>query len=861
MTSANQRISRRGAITLTFHASSLTDATELRGWLKATVVLWLIAPSLAGAVTFTNLHSFLVKSLGSQPRAPLALGPDGNLYGTTYSGGTNAGQGTVFKISTNGLATLLHTFTGGADGANPVNALTQWADGTFYGTTQWGGVYSNGTVFKITTNGLLTTLVQFTGGNDGATPVGGLVLGQDGNFYGATEGGGVNGFGTVFRLTPGGQLTTLLAFNYNNGANPWAPMAQGRDARLYGTTTSGGAHGNGTVFQITTNGALVTLYSFGPSPPDPNLPFAPLVQGPDGSFYGTAYYGGIKYVGCVFKVTTNGTLANLYSFGTVHDSDGNALDGSGPVGGLVFASDGNLYGTTETGGTNEISYGGDGTIFRITTAGVLTTLYHFHDGLDGAAPDAGLLVVGGDLYGTASQGGVAPAPLGNGSVFKIRTNAAFAVIYDFPGLDGLNPSAEVTIDDHGTIYGTTEYGGLFSEGTVFKYELNGTYTVLTNFDVAQGSVPDGQLLRLNDGSFLGTALDGGAFSHGTIFKVTTNGLLTTVYNFGSVSNGVTPLDGDQPWSGLTLAPDGNYYGTTWHGGAYGYGVVFGVTANGTLTNLIPFDGLRGGQPLGANLAVGPDGNLYGTTTGTPGLPKGSVFSFTPGGTNLNIIYEFSGTNDGSVPSGGLRLGSDGCFYGTTMSNGVYGYGTIFKITTGGLLTPLYSFDGTNGANPQSTLILGRDGVFYGTTLAGGSANLGVIFRCKTDGTYTNLHSFAGVADGANPDCGLTLGLDGNIYGVAEFGGAGGSGTLFELILADPAPVLLSVKLTNSTLALSWSAVAGRLYQLQFSGDLAGNLWSNLGSPLTATNSIAVAVDQSPVAARRFYRVAMLPSPE
>jgi uncharacterized repeat protein (TIGR03803 family) len=161
----------------------------------------------------------------------------------------------------------------------------------------------------------------------------------------------------------------------------------GRDGRLYGTTASGGAHRNGTVFQTTTNGDLLTLYSFAPTPSDPYNPEGPLVQGADGNFYGTAHDGGVKFLGCVFKITTTGVLTTLYSFGTVHDSNGDPLDGSNPVGGLVFGSDGNLYGTTELGGTNEIDYGGDGTIFRITPAGVLTTLYFFYDGADGAAPD------------------------------------------------------------------------------------------------------------------------------------------------------------------------------------------------------------------------------------------------------------------------------------------------------------------------------------------------------------------------------------------------------------------------------------------------------------------------------------------
>jgi uncharacterized repeat protein (TIGR03803 family) len=856
--------SGNGAVTLlAYFERRGRAASDPAPWLSATLVLWLLGPSFAAAVTFTNLHSFQLAPLGAQPLAPLALGSDGNLYGTTSAGGPNNGQGTVFKMNTNGLATLLYTFSGGADQGLPESALTLGADGCFYGTTSGGGANSLGfgTVFKITTNGVLTTLVQFSGGNDGSTPVGGLVLGPDGSFYGATEGGGAYGFGTVFRLAPNGQFTNLFSFDFtNNGDIPVGPLALGRDGRLYGTTTSGGVYNAGTVFQIATNGALATLRSLGASPSDPQSVEAPLVQGADGSFYGTAYGGGDNRLGCVFRITTSGALTNLYSFGTITNSDGNPLDGAHPFGGLVFGSDGNLYGTTESGGTNALSSGGDGTIFRITPAGALTTLYSFYNGVDGAAPDAGLLVIGATLYGTASQGGVAPGLDGNGTVFKIGMNGAFAFVYDFPGLDGLNPSAGLALDQAGNLYGTTEAGGFFGGGTVFKYQPHGAYTVLTNFDFTNGSGPDGQLLRLPDGTLLGTALNGGAHSGGTIFRVTTNGILTTVYDFGSVTNASgPPLDGAHPWSGLTLASDGNYYGTTERGGTQNFGVVFGLTPNGTLTNVVPFDGVNSGYPqgalqfAGANLVLAPDGDLYGTT---PVGRIGSIFTFAPGG-GVDTVYGFSAGTNGYLPIGGLALGLDGCLYGTTAYGGAYGYGIIFKITTDGLFTNLYSFDGTNGAQPAATLLLVGD-TFYGTTMVGGSASNGVIFRFETNGAYTNLYSFQGLADGANPDGGLTLGLDGNLYGVAEYGGADNNGTLFELRLSDPAPVLLSVEPTNNAAALSWSAVAGRKYQLQFTGDPSQHSWSNLGLPMTATDSTVVATDPSPRTARRFYRVLMLP---
>ena len=162
--------------------------------------------------------SFGIFTNGETPRAGLALGTDGNFYGTTFSGGTNFGFGTVFKISTNGALTTLHTFSGGNDGGNPEGTLTQGSDGSFYGTTYGGGFYFAGTVFKISTNGVCTNLYWFTGGNDGANPEAELVLGSDGNFYGAAANAGSNGNGAIFEISPGGAFTPLYSFTGGDGS-------------------------------------------------------------------------------------------------------------------------------------------------------------------------------------------------------------------------------------------------------------------------------------------------------------------------------------------------------------------------------------------------------------------------------------------------------------------------------------------------------------------------------------------------------------------------------------------------------------------------------------------------------------------
>jgi uncharacterized repeat protein (TIGR03803 family) len=381
------------------------------------------------SVVFTNLYSFTGTNDGGYPYAGLVQGSDGNFYGTTAGGGTN-GLGTVFQISTNGALTSLYSFTGGHDGANPQAGLVQASDGYFYGTTSGGGTNSIGTVFKISTNGVLTSLYSFTGTNDGANPRAALVQGSDGNFYGTTFGGGTNGYGTVFKINTNGALTSLYSFTGgNDGWNPPAGLVQGSDGNFYGTTRNGGTNNWGTVFKISTNGALTSLYSFTGGHDGAN-PQAGLVQGSDGSFYGTTFGGGTNGYGTVFKINTNGALTSLYSFAGVHD-------GASPQAGLVQGSDGDFYGTTYTGATNNY-----GTVFQVTTKGGFGTLVFFNS-TNGASPAAALtLGSDGNLYGTTSYGGSD----GLGTVFRLSPLAPLIVSQPQPASLVVLAGVNVTIN-------------------------------------------------------------------------------------------------------------------------------------------------------------------------------------------------------------------------------------------------------------------------------------------------------------------------------------------------------------------------------------------------------------------------------
>jgi uncharacterized repeat protein (TIGR03803 family) len=295
-------------------------------------------------------------------------------------------------------------------------------------------------------------------------------------FYGTTAGGGPDGGGTVFRITPSG-LTTIYSFctECTDGDNPWG-LVQPADDVFYGTTEEGGAYSAGTVFKITSSGRLTTVHSFcaGGNPcADGNLPFAGLAEGGDGNFYGTTKYGGAAGCeppfgcGTVFKITPAGTLTTLHSF------DGN--DGANPSAVLVQASDGNFYGTTESGGAGY--YGGDGTVFRITPKGKLTTLYSFcvqQGCVDGDAPSAGLVQASdGSLYGTTASGGGSGAV---GTIFKITLRGALSTLHSFciggpPCLDGDGPTAGLLQATNGSFYGTTSQGGAGGDGTIFRISV------------------------------------------------------------------------------------------------------------------------------------------------------------------------------------------------------------------------------------------------------------------------------------------------------------------------------------------------------------------------------------------------------
>src|SRR5579871_2088805 len=519
----------------------------------------------------------------------------------------------------------------------------------------------------------LNTLYSF-GHSDGGVPSA-LIQASDGNLYGTTGQAGAYNGGTVFQITPSGTLTTLHSFSYSEGDMPNAALIQASDGNLYGTTEYGGAHSYGVVFKITTSGTLTTLYSFSDGA-DGAYPYASLIQASDGNLYGTTEGGGANGYGTVFKITTGGTLTTLHSF--------NGSDGTNPYSALTQANDGNLYGTTEYNGSN----GGQGTVFKITTGGTLTTLHIFSGtGTDGANPYAGLIQASdGNLYGTTYD-----ANSYGGTVFRITTSGTLTTLYSFSGTDGAHPDTSLIQASDGNLYGTTQTvtNGV---GTIFKITTGGTLTTLFTFSPTVGYGSAG-LIQASDGNLYGTTSSGSAHGVGMVFQMTTGGALTTLYSFSGHS------DGANPGAALIQASDGNLYGTTEvGGGANSAGTVFKITTGGALTTLYSFSatGADGGIP--SALVQASDGNLYGTTYNGGANNLGTVFKITTSGV-LTTLYSFTGGADGEDPDASLIQASDGNLYGTTIYNGANGYGTIFKITTSGTLTTLYSFSYSDGSEP------------------------------------------------------------------------------------------------------------------------------------------------------------------
>jgi uncharacterized repeat protein (TIGR03803 family) len=694
-------------------------------------------------------------------------------------------SGAVYQLSPNAngtwTETLLHAFTGTPDGANPVAGLTFDATGNLYGTTQDGGAYGLGTIFELSPNGqggwIETILYSFTGYADGAEPLSSLLLDQAGNLYGtALLGGDINcfissyypkaGCGAVFELTrkPDGTWVenTLHSFIATDGAGPAGPLVWDSSGNLLGTTQYGPdiICNCGTVFRLSPSSSglwsLRIVYVFAGGLDGAN-PDAGLLRGNDGSYYSTTQQGGettpnCKYgCGTVFKLTpaTGPSWKEkvLHRFGgTVKSFQG--VNGSYPTAGVIFDSSGNLYGTASGGGL------GFGTVFKLgpNSSGSWSTssLYQFPLTHDGLSPEPGLAAdSGGNLYGTSQTGGV----YGQGSVFELVKLPVGGwrerVLYSFHGpIDGEFPNPGVILDGGGKIYGTTYFGGSSCLcGTVFELSptSHGQYQERTLYAFqggTDGAHPSTTVTLDGNGNLFGTTGSGGSSACGagvgcgTVFELTpaASGWTEKVlYAFQDAS------DGRSPYAPLVIDPAGILYGIS-AGTLQQNGIIFQLAPNPSGSWVFSIRRSFSGNAMGGipeRLILDEEGNLYGTTFVGGASNLGVVFRLNKNN-QLQVLHSFTGGSDGAYPEGGVVRDAAGNLYGTTggggatCASGTPGCGTIFKVTHGSgdtwSETVLYDFQNIIGYSPTTPLLLDSSGNMYGTALNGGTNGYGMVFE-------------------------------------------------------------------------------------------------------------------------------------
>jgi uncharacterized repeat protein (TIGR03803 family) len=738
--------------------------------IAAAVVLLLVAlPGLAQPVEI--VHGF--DGPPALTAAGLVEGPGGVLYGTSLGGGA-FGMGTVYAITASGDVTVLHSFTGGSDGSAPQGGLV-WVGGYLYGTTSYNPPVYNGTVFRIPTAGPLETLFTFSG-PDGSRPYASLTLGSDGWLYGTTIYGGTAGSGTLFRIRPDGTGQEVLhSFGGpGEGQRPWAAVVEGEAGVFYGTTAYGGASAKGTIYKWSAADGLITLLSFGP--PDGSYPQSQLYKDANGTFWGTTSGGGTMGYGTVFNwAAPSGPVV------TVHSFDGSAPD-KYPASGLVPGPDGALWGTTAG------DYTSGATVYRIDPGtGSYSVVHAF---MPGPVYALGLLLAASDgrIYGT-NEG--ASGKVERGSVFSVDPAAgnSFATVRAF-GLaeDGWEPQSLAASDD-GTLYGTTHYGGGDGLGTAFRIAADGSFETIHAFDDSdsQGGIPSStRVIVASDGVLYGTRSAGGANGGGSVFAMTPAGSRTNLVDFSTAYT-----EPRTPSAALLEGTDGALYGTTVYGGAAGWGTVFKITKAGALTTLGTFTGVaNGSEPLG-RLVEGSDGRLYGTAYlngidfyGSAGW--GTLFSTAktvPSG--ILVVHQFHNALGGYSPEAGLIEAGPLRFFGSGRG-GAFGNGVLFENDVNSSQSSyrvIHDFAGgpDDGAGVSKELVRGTDGFLYGTTYVGGVSNQGIVFRIRPDATgYEVVHRFTG-DDGSRAD-GLTPGPDGNLYGITQMGGPNGGGVVFRVRL-------------------------------------------------------------------------------
>ena len=713
--------------------------------------------------TFSVLHVF-DGSDGDSPSAPFVRGADGALYGSTAGGGPS-GKGVLFKLTRDGFS-VLHSFSG-SDGQFPgggmiggLDVLTVGADGAIYGTTV-AGAQGYGTIFRIASDDTVTTIHEF-----GGRPTSPLVHGPDGALYGSqAPASGTTGsvVGSIFRVSPDGSFSIVRELTPPLGLPQ--RLTVGADGLLY-AATSGGSFNKGVLFRISTTGVLTVLSEF-EGIPDAGSPQGGLVLAADGALYGISVPLVLRRPASVYRFGADGTFSIIPTLSI--SSDG------GEVAPLAVGEDGAVYGTWRTGGT-----AGAGSIFRVGLDGTFTEVESF--GIPGGSgPDTALVTAAdGAMYGIAGAG-----TFNRGVFYRLVPGGTLTPLHNFDATEGWAPYSDLVEGIDGALFGVSRFGGTAHDlglaagvGSAFRMRLDGTLTVLHDFESGthpNGAFPRDELARGSDGALYGVTETGGAHGAGTIFRIAPDGGFTTIHHFASDVDGLTPRGPLTPWV------DGALYGVAASGGNTGppsarSGTVYRVWPDGTFTLLHQFTGSDGSGPH-APLVPGPDNALYGMTGNGGAHNNGTIFKVNADGT-VDTIHSFSDAEGWAASlTTPLVFGADGALYGRTGSNRAGGDGALFRVESDGTLTIVHPFAGEGVAAPLTRI---KDRV-YGATSSGGEFGGGMIYAIEPDGTFTILKHLNLEIDGAGIERRFELATDGNVYGVAPFGGPRGGGVVFRLV--------------------------------------------------------------------------------
>jgi uncharacterized repeat protein (TIGR03803 family) len=695
------------------------------------------------------------------------------IWGMTYQGG-NYDIGTIFKTDANGNNQIVKKDFFKVDGINPARTkLLKASNGKLYGLTSQGGeINSSGVLFEY--DYLSNTYIKrfnFINLESGRYPLGSLIEASNGKLYGMTSGGGQYYFGVLFEFSPTtNTFNKIIDFkSIDNGETPYGSLLETSNGKLYGLTSDGGVNGKGVLFEFDPITNVFTKKFDFDGTTSGSTPLGTLIEASNGKLYGMTNSGGLYNSGVLFEFDKNtDTFIKKIDFK-------DTLNGSFPEASLIEATNGKLYGTTANGG-NE----GLGVIFEYDP--ILDTLIKkldFDGTQKGSNPRNLELASDGKLYGNAIHGGA--NNIGVIFVYDPATNI-FEKKLDFDGTSkGGNPCpiTEVTI---GKFYGMTSTGGNNDNGVLYEYESSTeVYTKKLDLgDETDGNMPGSSLLQASNGKFYGLASAGGLNSYGTIFEYNpNNSVYTKIYDFDRYPNG------SSPYGSLMQASNGKLYGMTSEGGVNDDGVLFeyNISTNTYLKKYDFGEMYDGKNPFGS-LIQAPNGKLYGMTTGGGINAEGILFEFDPSSNVYSKKHDFGGMNtEENFPYGELLLASNGKLYGMTYSGGTTNGGVIFEYNQNtNIYTIKYTFNQNNDSGhwPYGSLIEVDNGKFYGMTEQGGTSHLGVIFEYNLNtNTYTKKIDFDGTAKGKNPIGTLLKAKNGKLYGMTPRGGANNYGVVFE----------------------------------------------------------------------------------